>query len=838
MRKISKLNLDLTGKTVRYSLFAVLMFAFTIANAQNLVIKGKVFDRKTNEVMAFANVMQMSDTSSLAKLLNGVTTDAEGEFALPVKVKNPVLKINSLGYKDNIFVVNTEDYKKEGTTINIGSVFLDVDAENLSEVSIIGKQTRIEMDNDKIIMNVDDGLTATSANVFEMLRKVPGVVIDKDENITLQGQSGILFQFDGRDIRIPYESMKAILKGMSPNNVAKIETITTPSSKYEAEGTAGIINIVMAKEQTEGFSGSLSSWNGINEDFKSFDNISLSYVTPKWTITAGGGIGYMNSRTTMEMSQYLWDNTGDTTFIHADEFAMKNKFRSYNANISADYKINDNNSVGVMLTYSGHKMPEFEKDPQKYTLSKNPYNSIQSSYSIDSKMDNKSSDYMGSVYYNHKFDTLGGLYSASFDFNHNNSYNKSTSVTDYFTGNFGSLLNSENLFNDADNEYSSYAFKFDVNQPLSAKMSLEYGVKSRLALVDNDFKAYQNDAVDNNRTNHLKYKENVNATYLCFSDKFTDKLSMRAGLRFEHTFTSIEQKATAEKHDDNYFNLFPNLNINYRVGQMDNLSVTYSYRISRPDYNSLNPFEVKQSDYNYTAGNPLLDPEYTHKIDVNYAFHYMVFLTASYYYNNNSINQVMMTQYNPLKITQKPYNVGYDQNFTLGLSSMLPLGPVEWTLWMQGGWQQMKADDELLKTNIEKFSFMTWQSLAIDFFWKSKLSLSCFYMTGGVEMGGEFGNMLMLSASISKDFLNKALKVSLGVDQFPRRDFTIATHYNNYKMEGNMCWQRPQLTFNLSYNFGKSANNNTLKKIQSDDMEDRKSGESNVGSGQGTPMGR
>ncbi|MBQ7984084.1 MAG: TonB-dependent receptor [Bacteroidales bacterium] len=809
-----------------------------VSQAQTYKISGRVADAQSQQEVPYANIMIVSDTSAQSKMINGVTATQDGTFTIETKTKKTFMKVNSLGYKDNVFAVDADKYAKTNNQINIGTVYLDVDARMLGGVDIVAKQTRIEMDNDKIVMNVDEGVTATSANVFEMLRKVPGVVIDKDENISLQGQSGVLFQFDGRDIRIPYEAMKSILKGMSPGDVAKIETITNPSSKYEAEGTAGIINIIMAKEQTEGFSGSVSSWNGVNKDFKSFDNISLSYVTPKWTVTAGGGIGYMDNRNTMQMDQWLYGSGTDTTWMHQDEYTMKHKFRSYNASLSADYKIDDNNSVGAMFNYSGHKMPEFKQDPQLMKVYQNDWASPLFSYAINSKQNNKSDNFMASVYYNHKFDTLGGQYSVSFDFNRNSSYDKSTNITDYFAGDFITKTDSENLFNDADNGYSSYAFKFDVNHPVNKNMSFEYGVKSRLAAVDNDFMAYKDGSLDNNRTNHLKYKENVNAAFVSFASRFNQKFSARAGLRFEHTYTSIEQKATGDKHGDNYFDLFPNINLNYKVGSMDNLSLTYSYRISRPDYNSLNPFVVKQSDYNYTAGNPLLEPEYTHKVDINYAWHYIVFLRAGYGYTDNSINQVILTQNSPLRTTQQPFNIGYEQDFSLSLSSMLPLGPLEWTLWLQGAWQQMKADDELLQTDIKKFSFMTWQSLAVDFLWQSKLSLSCFYSTGGVQMGGEYSDMLMLSASVSKDFLKKALKVSVGVDQFPKRNFEISTHYNNYRMEGNMCWQRPQFTVNVSYNFGKSANNNTLKKLQSDDMDDRKSGESNVGGGQGTPMGR
>ena len=820
----------------KLSVLAVLILACVFANAQNTTIKGKIIDKKTSEAVMFANVMNVSDTSKKATLINGTTTNDNGEFILQVKKPNVVLKFSSLGYAEAIKTIKVSDYPKTNNTIDIGTITLETNSENLEEVSIIAKQTRIEMNNDKIVLNIDDGLTATSANAFEMLRKVPGVVIDKDENITLNGKSGILFQLNGRDIRVPYDVIKSILKGMSPNDIAKIETITNPSAKYEAEGTAGIINIIMSQEKADGISGSLSSWNGVNEDFRSFNNMSLSYVDKKWTITAGGGFGAMNGRVSTETDQYIWTPFGDTIRFQSEKADSKNKFRYYNFDFSADYNINDKNTIGAMFVYNGNNSPDFWQDPQRMFISKNPYTTIDSSYSILNKSYYRSNDYMGSLYFTHKTDTLGGEISASFDINSNSSLNESTSKTNYFNGNFNDLKRQEDLFNDANNEYSSYAFSFDVNKPFGEKMNLEFGVKSRLAIVDNDFKAYKNDNLDSERTNQLKYKENVNAGYVSFSHRPNDKFSWRAGLRFEHTYTSIDQKATNDKITDNYFDLFPNLNVSYRVGKMDNVSLTYSYRISRPDYNSLNPFRVKLSDYNYSSGNPDLMPEYTHKLDLNYAFHYMLFFTASYSYSDNEINQVMLTTPNSIVITQKPMNTGYSQQASIGLSTMLPLGPVEWTIWMQGVYSQMKSDNALLRTNIERFAFTTWQSLTIDFFWKTQLSFSGFYMSGGVQMGGEFDDMFMLSASLSKDFLNKALKISIGVDQLPKRDFNAYTHYNNYKGSMSVCWQRPQFTFNISYNIGKGGANNQSKR-RNNDMDDRKSGKSSIGQGGGSPMG-
>lgn len=821
--------------------FIILICTCIAIYAQTITITGTIRDRKTNNTIPFANVMLMSDTTLSAEMISGATSNKDGKFAIKTKEKKPVLKFNSLGYQDNVLTINIASYTAQKSIINIGDVYLSADTTNLKEVSIIGKQTRLEMDNDKIVMNVDEGVSATSANAFEMLRKVPGVVIDKDENITLNGQSGILFQFDGRDIRIPYESMKAILKGMSPRDIAKIETITNPSAKYEAEGTAGIINIIMAKEQTAGFSGNVSSWSGVNEDFKTFDNVSLSYVNSKWTLSGGLGFGIFNNRSEQEFKQYVANNSNDTTLMHNEKNTQKNKFRNMNADFSVDYKINDNNSIGGMITFSANKSPYVDNEPQIVAIRPYPYNDVTSSYRATSQYKSSSQDYMGSIYYNHKFDSIGGQFSTSFDFTHDNSNGENKSTNNYFSGYIQNLLRNETNFSETENKYDSYSFKFDVVQPFNKRMTLEYGIKSRLAIIDNDFKAYLNDVLDANTTNHLKYKENINAAYVSFSDKVTDKFSFRAGLRFEHTYTNLEQKATNEEFDNNYVNLFPNLNISYKVGKMDNISLTYSYRISRPEYNSLNPFVVKNSDYSYSSGNPYLDPQYTHNFNLNYAFHYIVFLTASYGYTNDNISEIFQPSANTLALTQKPFNLGYKQNASVGLSSMLPLGPIEWTLWLQGAYSQIHCDNELLKTNIEKFSFMTWQSLAIEFFWKTKLTGSVFYSTGGVEMGGEYSDMLMLSASISKEFLQKQLKVSMGVDNFPKRDFNIATHYTGYRLDGVVAWQKPQFTVNLTYSFGRSANNNTLKRIQSDNMDSRSSGESSIGQGnQGTsqPMGQ
>ena len=826
-------------------IFSLTIAAFVfvqLAFAQETVIKGRVLDKTTGEAAAFSNVMLMADTTADAKLITGAVSDLDGKFQLKTSVHKGALKIQSVGYLPLWVTTDIASLPKKNNLIDFGDIRIEQNQTVLQEVSVTALRKRYTMEADKIVMNVDDGVTATSANVFEMLKKVPGVMVDNNENITLNGKSGILFQFNGRDIRMPFESMKAILKSMPANTVAKIETVNNPSAKYEAEGTAGIINIIMAQAQTEGFSGTVSSWSGLTKDFRTFNNASLQYVNDRWTLSANGGFGIFNSRMQSESKQYLWQNT-DTTLIHLQPVEEHNKFRSANFSFSADYKIDSNNSVGGMFSFNRHRSPVVEDNPDRvFLVSQYPYTNVLSSYTSHTDNPNVSNSYVGNIYYNHRLDTIGSQMSLSFDFDNNANDVASIVKTRYYYGNLDSLMSTDDPCDSTENRYSSYALKFDAVQQFNKKMGLEYGLKSRISLVDNNFRHYAcEDPLLSPISNHLKYKENVNAAYLNFSHKVNDKLSYRAGLRLEHTYTNIKSVTSDIDTSNNYFNLFPNFSVSYRLGQAHSLSLSYAYRITRPDYNSLNPFVTQTSIYAYSSGNPDLLPQYSHRVDLSMSLFYMFFITASYGYENNEINNITTAMPGQIATIQKPYNIGHQQFASLGLSGMLPLGPVEWTFWMQGSYNQAKADSPQLTMNVETFSFMTWQSLAVKLPWELKLSANCFFLSGMYREGMQMGDMLTFNTSLSRYFFNRALQVSVGVQNIPRSKLEIEGSYNNYRNEMSILWEKPYLTLQIQYTFGKTANNNTLKRIKSDDMDDRAGSNSGVqqpGANTGGGMGQ
>lgn len=817
----------------RHAVLFVLLLLSIGTFAQKLTIKGVVKEETTKNAIPFCNIVVVQDTLNLTKNIGGTQSMDDGSFSVTIKGTKGYIVFSSVGYGRKVVKISV-DAKKE-QTFDAGEILLTPKAEELlSDVVVEAKQKRFEMHNDKMVMNVDDAITTSASNAFEMLRKVPGVVIDKDENIQLNGNSGVLFQFDGRDMRLPYEAMKAILKGIPPTSIEKIEVINNPSSKYEAEGTAGIINIVMAQQQSSGWGGDAHAWVGYDEVLKHNEGVNLSYVDKKWTISSGLGFNNWAGKSETSSDVYIWNMMGDTTLQKMANQTNKFSFQGLDLNLSADYKINDNNSIGAMITYDRNWQPEMNDPLTRITFSPSPYNIIDSSYSVLNNTHSRGHNVAANLYYNHKFDTLGGQYSIAFDFDNNKSHSYFDNETEYFLGNFASSTRGEYNNNKTNNEYNTYSLKFDVVKPFNDKMSLEFGAKSRWTSVNNDFDCYENGAYSVARSNNLGYNENVNALYVSFSDKLSNKLSFRAGLRGEHTYTKIKQEVGSAEHTNNYFDVFPNLNLSYKINQLDNLSLTYSYRITRPDYNSMNPFEQKSSDYSYMSGNPDLKPQYSHNINLNYAFHYMIFLTGSYSYTNDLINQVAMVRPGTLIVDNKPYNLGYSQNASLGLSTALPLPKgILWTIWMQGTYGQTKVDDANLKVDVDRWGFMTWQSLSIDFFFKTKLSLSGFYMTGGNMGLVEWGDMYSLSMDLSKEFLQKRMKASVGVSNLPKHSSKIKTYSNLMRVNMTNTWQYPMITFSLNYNIGKKADNNTLKKIQTDDMDSRSAGGNSMGGQQG-----
>lgn len=806
-------------------LLFLLMGTLCTAAQHRLTLIGNITDEKSNEPVAFCNVVLMNADGT--KTITGTSTDEKGFFVLKLKGSEPcVFHASYIGYENISFEINPKELaaNKQDTLFLYNLKMLSV-SEELQEAKVVAKIKRYEMNADKLIMNVDEATTATVVTAFDLLRKVPGVAIDKDDNLTLNGQGGVLFQFNGRDMRLGWEAIKAMLKGMNPQQVEKFEVITNPSAKYDAEGSAGIINIKMKKNQNFGFNGSANAGAYYDTELSLTGGFNLNYVDDKWTTSLNYGYSNWRSKTSTTADRYSFLTSGDTMRFFTPEYESLWNGGGHNVSFSADYLIDDNNSVGIYTTYNNYNQPEQNYVcPQKISQSPSldrfvrrlDYNFLQKSSSNNLLL--------GSTYL-HKFDSLGTKLQFDISGTINSSDNMNNVYTDYVLLVNDSIYKKELVENSVKNSYNTFVAKVDFQKPTLKYGTFEAGAKVALTSLDNDF--VKAESMAERVQNNFLFSEDIIAAYLSYSKNLGKNTSLRAGLRFEHTKTKGETAGSDSTNTNSYSDLFPNISINHNFNQSNSLSLSYNYRISRPSYDQMNPFLQKLSDYSFKSGNPLLKPQYTHNIGLNYSLFYMAFLSVNYGYGSDFVSDVVLPYGADGSKLERPDNIATSQNLNIGLSFVAPL-----TKWLdvnfygQINYTDVAYMQQNTEIKINNTSYMCFASVNFTLPAKIKLSLSGHYMSGGLWAIYKYGDSYSLNLGLSRAFLkDDKLNVSIGANNlFSKRDMSGEFTQNNMYQTSNTHIPGTMFSINLRYNFGKMYQNKKLSKIKSDDMDDRASG--------------
>lgn len=806
-------------------LLFLLMGTLCTAAQHRLTLVGNIADEQSNDPIAFCNVVLMNTAGT--KTLAGTSTDEKGTFELVLKGSEPcIFHASYVGYENISFEINPKElFDNKHDTLFLYNLKMTSAGEDLKEVKVVAKIKRYEMNADKLVMNVDEATTATVVTAFDLLRKVPGVSIDKDDNLKLNGQGGVLFQFNGRDMRLGWEAVKAMLKGMNPQQVEKFEVITNPSAKYDAEGTAGIINIKMKQNRTYGFNGSVNAGAYYNSELSLSGGFNLNYVDDKWTTNMNYGYSNWKSNTSVTTDRLSFLSPADTIRFFTPEYEALWNGGGHNLSLSADYLINDNNSVGIYSAYNNFKEPEQHyMYQQKISQSPNLNNFIRS-VNYNSMKKSKSDNLLIGANYLHKFDTLGTKLQFDISGTTNFSDNTDNVSTNYVQLSNDSIYKQEFVGNSTDNSYKSFVAKVDFQKPTPKYGTFEAGAKAGFTSLDNDFAKTESTA--GNQEDNFRFSEDILAAYLSYSKSFGKSTSLRAGLRFEHTRTKGETAGSDSTNNNSYSNLFPNISINHNFNQFNSLTLSYNYRISRPSYDQLNPFLTKISDYSYSSGNPLLKPQYTHNLSLNYSLFYMAFLSIDYGYGNDFVSSVMLPYDNNGSTLERPDNIATNQNLNFGLSLVAPVAKwLDINFYGQINYTNVIYRQQNVETTIDNTSYMCFASLNFTLPAKIKLSLSGHYMSGGLWAMYKYGDFYSLNLGLSRAFLKEdRLNISIGANNlFSKRDMFNEFTQNGMYQTSNAHVPGTMFSINLRYNFGKMYQNKKLSKIQSDDMNDRATG--------------
>lgn len=706
-------------------------------------------------------------------------------------------------------------FEFSSTDVDLGKLTMKSNTE-LATVNVVTARPIIEVQPDKTVFNVQGTLNATGANGFDLLRKAPGVIIDNNNNIVLEGKSGVQVYVDNKPTILAGEDLVNYLKSMQAADIDKIEIITQPSSKYEAAGNAGIINIVLKRDKNLGTNGTITAGYGYGILHNHHGNASFSLNHRKKKVNFY--TSYSNSVGTNWSFFYL-DRTqfGSTYESKTDNNDYQG---SHNGKAGIDWYINSKHTVGFLA--SGNYFDSRTNGQNRTEIG--PAGFTDPTQILTANNTGVGLNYRAAGNINYRFaDTLGHEFTVDLDYGI-----YSREANNYQPNSYMDVATQQVLFENnyrmiTPTDISIATAKADYNQNLwGGKVTM--GAKVSYVTTDNTLNFYdvvnQVDIFNSSRSNQFTYRENIVAGYVNYARVISQKLNFQLGLRAEQTNSVgdlIAAQVTAEDHvERHYLNFFPSGGVTYSPNADNTWALTFSRRIQRPNYQSLNPFTWQVNELSFMKGNPFLQPQYGNNVKVSHTFKYRFSTSLSYSYVEDFFAQISDTlgQTKSYLISR---NVADEQTITLGVS--LPFSIKKW-------WNVFISINAFHTSYIgtdDKFQ-------AVNRFTGSAFGQNTFLLPKGFkfEVSGWFSSpsiwggtyltssMGALDLALEKKLLQDRMSLRISCsDLFFTSYWKAHMQYGELSIQGSGGWESRIARIQLSYNFG----NKDVKKAR-----DRKTG--------------
>lgn len=776
------------------------------------VVKGVIYDEQLKPVSAAIVSVYNSDKTTFIKA--GISAE-NGTF----EIKNLsngtyVLNITSLGYKP----YDSQSFKLFNADKDFENITLTFASESLDEVVVKAEKPMVQVLADKTVFNVQNTISAAGDTGFELLRKAPGVLIDNNDSIIVEGKAGVLIYIDDKPSVLRGQDLVNYLKTIQSTDIDSIEIITQPSSKFDAEGNAGIINIKFKRDKSLGTNGTLSSGITYGEFGRYNTSVSFNNRNKKTSIYGsfsnrfGESLNFIN----------LFRIQNNTIFDARTETIFDTN--SNNARLGFDYYASKKSTFGIIMTgnFSNGNSDSNSRTPISDIGSNNPNEVL----IAGSDSENKTSNLYANL--NYKFSTENEFdINVDLDFGKYSSDRTNLQPNQYYNGNETELISETINYMITPIDINIFTSKIDFEHKL-LKGKFSFGAKYSKIVTDNQFDFFDRingqDVINEDRTNAFKYNEDISAVYVNFNRKY-NKISVQAGLRVEQTISDGILTALQEEQNDrvkrNYTNWFPSGGISYQMNEKNSFALTYSKRVQRPNYQSLNPFEYKIDELSFSRGNPFLQPQYTDNLKLSHTYNYRLNTSISYSFIEDFFAQVTEA-------------VGEDQNFisqrnvanqkviNLGISYPTKLNDW-WSIYASvNAYRSIyeATNEDFISTSQNTLSFYAQNTFKLPKGISAEMSgwYSSPSVWGGTYQTKSLGS---LNLAVQKKFFDDKLTARLAFnDVLYSSPWKGNTEFGALTINGSGGNDSRQIRFNLSYNFGR----NEIKKARNRDtgLEDEK----------------
>ena len=592
-----------------------------------LVITGKVIDKETNQPLEYATITLKN--KNRPDLIQGGITDAEGNF-----------RIESFPgqYDINVEFISFATYSQNDVSIksslNLGTIALKIDTNELEEVELVGEQTQVEIRLDKRIYNVGKDITVRGGSVADVLGNIPSITVDVEGNVALRGNNNVRILINGKPSGLIGISGPDGLRQLPSESIEKVEVITSPSARYDAEGTGGILNIILKKQERSGFNGNFNINGGVPETFRG--TATVNWKTKKINLFSTNTIGRRTS-----ISNGLSENeyyNGEEANSYLFETAKTNRERDQLFfSLGAEYFIDDTSSFTLNGFYRDNEgINDGVVTIDELNAIGGNRISTNERKQYEPELDES---FQISGLYEKKFNDKGHEISATYQYEES-AEDELAQITSLQTFPFTRINNNEEVTT-LESQKRILA-QVDYVYPLDENTQIELGYRGTFNTIETDYEvAFIENSVrttDMDLTNVLVYKEYVNAAYAQFGKKI-DQFSLLLGLRMEDSNIVIDQRTTSDYTNKRYTNWFPTVNLSFEIDEKENITLGYAKRIRRPRGFFLNPFPSRNSITNFFQGNPDLNPASTGSFDLGYLKRFKKFtLNGSIYYQRTTSN--------------------------------------------------------------------------------------------------------------------------------------------------------------------------------------------------------
>ena len=820
---------------MRKALLPILLLAISFSSAQQpqgqrqgqrpnpIRITGSVIDQDSKTPLEYATLILQSIRNP--ERVTGGITDENGKFDVECFPGQYNIRVEYISYKTFIL----EDKTLSAST-DLGVIELALDIEQLEAVEVVGERTTVELRLDKKVYNVGSDLTVKGGSVTDVLDNVPSVSVDVEGNISLRGNESVRILINGKP---------SALSGLNPETlqqlpaeaIEKVEVITNPSARYDAEGTAGILNIILKQSKTAGLNGSITVNAGQPANYGGA--LSLNLRREKFNFFTNTSYRYRDAPGNALYEQENFNADGSTASFQDEKRDYQRQNQGFNTNIGFEYFINSSTSITNSFVYRNSEGEDtIDIDFENFDAGGIP--TIERNRFTTEKEDEEDVQY--SVNFKKEFDKDG--HELTMDYQYSRGEELENSIINEVVLGENNSLPTEQTINDESQKRQ--LLQMDYVRPFgrdnTSQLELGYRGTFNNFNTDFDFGVLENGILDSdpNFSNELNYKEYVNAAYMQLGTKL-NKFNILGGLRMESSDIEILLVNTKQLENKDYVDWFPSLFLGYEFSETEQLTISYSRRLRRPRSRFINPFPSRSSNTNLFQGNPDLDPTYTNAFDLGYLKRWtkITFTTSGYYNHSTGVFQFITQETgdfvqienpddpgNPVLVpvqTRTPINLATDDR--IGMEFTTTYTPKRsWRLtWnfnlfqqkLRGDYSYINFQNEEIIQNFDadNLTWFTRFSAKIPLPGQIDFQTNLFYRGPNENAQSRSKGILSTNLAFSKDIVKDKATLSLNVsDLFNTRKRRSDTRTENVFTYSEFQWRQRQITLSFLYRFNQQMN--------------------------------